>query len=73
MEGDYKEDSVSDNTNNITPDRTPEEATLIMRLHMFCRMRWFAIIGIIIATVVSHYSIRKDSISLHNLWCHCHL
>ncbi len=35
------------------PEHTPEEAALIMRLKVFCRMRWFAILGIIIATLVA--------------------
>ena len=34
-------------------ERTPEEAALIMRLKIFSRMRWFAILGVIIATLVA--------------------
>ena len=30
-------------------ERTPEEETLVMRLRVFNNMRWFAILGIIIA------------------------
>jgi signal transduction histidine kinase len=37
-------------------ERTPEEATLVMRLHVFNNMRWFAILGVIIVTVVARYA-----------------
>jgi signal transduction histidine kinase len=37
-------------------ERTPEEETLVMRLHVFNNMRWVAILGIIIVTVVARYS-----------------
>jgi signal transduction histidine kinase len=37
-------------------DRTPEEATLVMRLGVFNNMRWFAILGVIIVTVVARYA-----------------
>ncbi len=32
---------------------TPEEAALVMRLSVFVRMRWFAILGVIIATLIA--------------------
>ena len=35
------------------PEYTPEEAALMMRLRVFVTMRWLAILGIIIATVVA--------------------
>ncbi len=35
------------------PERSPEEAVLIMRLRVFVNMRWFAIIGVVIATLVA--------------------
>lgn len=34
---------------------TPAEATLIMRLHVFYRMRWIAIFGFIVATFIAIY------------------
>ena len=34
-------------------ERTPEEAALVMRLRIFGRMRWFAILGVIIVTLVA--------------------
>jgi signal transduction histidine kinase len=37
-------------------ERTPEEATLVMRLGVFNNMRWFAILGVIIVTVVARYA-----------------
>jgi signal transduction histidine kinase len=51
-------------TNNIISDkvpvgeeteRTPEEETLVMRLKAFNNMRWFAILGVIIVTLVARY------------------
>jgi len=36
-------------------ERTPEEETLVMRLRVFNNMRWFAILGIIIVTVVARW------------------
>ncbi|MFH1651228.1 MAG: ATP-binding protein [Chloroflexota bacterium] len=38
-----------------TPDteRSPEEATLMMRLHVFTNMRWFAVIGVLTATLIA--------------------
>lgn len=35
------------------PEYTPEEAALVMRFKIFGRMRWYAILGIIIATLVA--------------------
>lgn len=32
---------------------TPEEAALVMRLSVFVRMRWFAVLGVIIATLIA--------------------
>lgn len=37
-------------------ERTPEEATLVMRLGVFNNMRWFAILGVIVVTVVARYA-----------------
>ncbi len=37
------------------PERTPEEATLMLRLRVFNRMRWSAIAGVIAATLVASY------------------
>lgn len=34
-----------------SPERSPEEAVLIMRLSVFVNMRWFAILGVILATL----------------------
>jgi signal transduction histidine kinase len=36
-------------------ERTPEEETLVMRLRIFSRMRWIAILGVIVVTVVVRY------------------
>jgi len=36
-----------------SPERSPEEAVLIMRLSVFVKMRWFAILGVIVATLVA--------------------
>ncbi len=36
-------------------ERTPEEETLVMRLKVFNNMRWFAILGVIIVTLVARY------------------
>jgi signal transduction histidine kinase len=35
---------------------TPEEETLVMRLRVFNNMRWFAILGVIVVTVVARYA-----------------
>jgi signal transduction histidine kinase len=46
---------LSDKTTPIETEaeRAPREAALIMRLKVFGRMRWFAILGIIIATLIA--------------------
>jgi len=36
-------------------ERTPEEETLVMRLRVFTNMRWFAILGVIIVTLLARY------------------
>ncbi|HJX12457.1 MAG TPA: ATP-binding protein [Dehalococcoidales bacterium] len=36
-------------------ERTPEEETLVMRLHVFNNMRWGAILGIIVVTVIARW------------------
>jgi len=36
-----------------SPEHSPEEAALIMRLRVFVTMRWFAVLGVIIATLVA--------------------
>jgi signal transduction histidine kinase len=36
-------------------ERTPEEETLVMRLRVFNNMRWVAILGVIIVTLVARY------------------
>jgi signal transduction histidine kinase len=36
-------------------EHTPEEATLVMRLRVFTTMRWVAILGVIIVTLVAKY------------------
>ncbi|MFC1902220.1 sensor histidine kinase [Chloroflexota bacterium] len=35
--------------------RTPEEETLVMRLRIFTNMRWIAILGVIVVTLVARY------------------
>jgi signal transduction histidine kinase len=37
-------------------ERTPEEETLVMRLKVFNNMRWFAVLGVIVVTVVARYA-----------------
>jgi len=37
-------------------ERTPEEETLVMRLRIFTKMRWVAILGVIIVTLVARYT-----------------
>ncbi len=39
-------------------DRTPEEETLVMRLGVFTWLRWIAILGVIVVTVVARYAFR---------------
>ena len=36
-------------------ERTPEEETLVMRLRVFTNMRWVAILGVIVVTLVARY------------------
>jgi signal transduction histidine kinase len=36
-------------------ERSPEEETLVMRLWVFTRMRWVAIVGVIVVTLVARY------------------
>lgn len=36
-------------------ERTPEEETLVMRLRIFSKMRWIAILGVITVTVIVRY------------------
>jgi signal transduction histidine kinase len=36
-------------------EHTPEEVTLVMRLRVFTNMRWVAILGVIIVTLVARY------------------
>jgi signal transduction histidine kinase len=40
----------------VKSERTPEEETLVMRLRVFTNMRWVAILGVIIVTLVARYS-----------------
>ncbi|MFC1914504.1 sensor histidine kinase [Chloroflexota bacterium] len=35
------------------PEHTPEEVTLMMRLRVFTTMRWFAILGVVVATLIA--------------------
>ena len=37
-------------------ERTPEEETLVMRLGIFNKMRWVAILGVIVVTLVARYA-----------------
>jgi signal transduction histidine kinase len=39
-------------------ERTPEEETLVMRLSIFIKMRWVAILGVIIVTLVARYAFK---------------
>ena len=41
-------------------EHTPEEAAFILRVRVFTTMRWFAILGIIIATLVASLGFRID-------------
>jgi signal transduction histidine kinase len=40
----------------VKGERTPEEETLVMRLRVFTNMRWVAILGVIIVTLVARYT-----------------
>jgi signal transduction histidine kinase len=42
--------------NGQVSERTPEEETLVMRLWVFARMRWVAIAGVVIVTLVARYA-----------------
>ena len=42
--------------NGQETERTPEEETLVMRLWIFTKMRWVAILGVIIVTLVARYT-----------------
>src|SRR4030067_2258686 len=48
--------NMNDTAPGVTPvEGTPEEETLVMRLHVFNYMRWVAIAGIIAVTVIARY------------------
>jgi signal transduction histidine kinase len=38
-------------------ERTPEEETLVMRLRVFTNMRWVAILGVIVVTLMARYAL----------------
>jgi signal transduction histidine kinase len=38
-------------------EHTPEEETLVMRLRVFTNMRWFAILGVIVVTLIARYAL----------------
>jgi signal transduction histidine kinase len=38
-------------------EHTPEEETLVMRLDIFIKMRWVAILGVIVVTLVARYAV----------------
>jgi signal transduction histidine kinase len=40
----------------IETERTPEEETLVMRLSVFNKMRWLAILGVIVVTLIARYA-----------------
>ena len=40
-------------TEEVAAEYTPEEAALLMRLRVFLNMRWLAILGVVIATLVA--------------------
>ena len=47
---------MSENTlTGETVERTPEEETLVMRLHVFNNMRWVGILGVIVTTIIARY------------------
>ncbi|HEX7364578.1 MAG TPA: hypothetical protein VF366_05385, partial [Dehalococcoidia bacterium] len=37
-------------------ERSPEEETLVMRLNIFIKMRWVAILGVIVVTLAARYA-----------------
>jgi len=48
--------SLSDGlTTGEVTERTPEEETLVMRLRVFTNMRWVAILGVIVVTLMARY------------------
>ena len=40
----------------VKTERTPEEETLVMRLSVFNMMRWAAILGVIVVTLIARYA-----------------
>jgi signal transduction histidine kinase len=40
----------------LESERTPEEETLVMRLSVFNKMRWVAILGVIVVTLMARYA-----------------
>jgi signal transduction histidine kinase len=40
----------------VETERTPEEETLVMRLGVFNNMRWVAILGVIVVTLIARYA-----------------
>ena len=40
----------------VETERTPEEETLVMRLSVFNKMRWVAILGVIVVTLIARYA-----------------
>src|SRR3972149_7464381 len=40
----------------VETERTPEEETLVMRLSVFNKMRWGAILGVIVVTLIARYA-----------------
>jgi signal transduction histidine kinase len=40
----------------IEAERTPEEETLVMRLSVFNKMRWLAILGVVAVTLIARYA-----------------
>jgi signal transduction histidine kinase len=40
----------------LETERTPEEETLVMRLSVFNKMRWVAILGVIVVTLMARYA-----------------
>lgn len=48
---------MSDETpRGIETERTPEEETLVMRLGVFNKMRWVAILGVVVITLTARYA-----------------
>jgi signal transduction histidine kinase len=40
----------------VETERTPEEETLVMRLSVFNKMRWVAVLGVIVVTLIARYA-----------------